>query len=355
MHSVILEVVNEKRAELGIAEYETLEQLLDDWGIRVGHLDRAVRYLKEEEKVFVRNIWVEGDRVYGYDSLGFQRPIVDYLAKNAPILRTEDGRTPLGIPEGDVFYLDVLRSRLEGIIRTDNEVGVLTAKQRDLVKVQLDFINNWLGSERIVFTSEQGKIIASIYGVEEEKRFSFIFSEDGLKCALLGRLRGQPCDPQEEGYVIPVEDLGYDSYEGVRRYRLRLDEVSLSEEDIIYVFDPLGFGVINIGNLSAAVGSSDLNSLSSQPGHGIFLPGIIEKDGVSTGFSEDLGSIVSRNPYDLTEPLVDTLTGYFDRYDVPPLENEITDDSDRYEDSFRYYLEMAKREAEIAEPFKKSS
>ncbi|MBI5947410.1 MAG: hypothetical protein HY875_04655 [Chloroflexi bacterium] len=154
----------------------------------------------------------------------------------------------------------------------------------------------------------------------------------GLRCLTTGRIEGESC--KRSNYILAVDDLVPTSTirEGWQSATVTHDPVAGDTTLYAMFRDTTGqFELVQTLQVPAA--SAPATTFISIP---------------SAGFYETLTSQVlqrSTNKCSKGEFVPDGLTAEF----VPPLENELTEDSDSYENSWRHYLDAASTAAEVAD------
>ena len=160
-----------------------------------------------------------------------------------------------------------------------------------------------------------------LHGVEESDQFLLVGSTDGLRCVLGGSIEGAPCDPDE--YVLS----GDATFEPGDNYGQELDGTQTFV--IAAVTQPVF--VLSHNSPPEVIGGFDGAAAVAAEG-GLLLP-------IGGSLADDLRDLVAPSPFQCgrTANACPGLPADL----VVPLESEITEDNDPYENSWKHYLDLA--------------
>jgi hypothetical protein len=296
----------------------------------------ARRYLQDEHVVFDRTMLETtpgSGRIAGLASPPAPLPAAAALVKTAGsrALPSTDVTDPAYRASGALQTLDYLRWGARKALR---RAAGLPATIRPVLSMAAAIGETESGHGRIEVTAGSGPAIdldevpvpptsmtVRLHGVGEADEFMLVRSADGLRCVLLGNVEGAPCDPDDyllaTGGTFEAGDNYDQQMDGTRTF-----SIAPVQEQVFVVAHNSPFEVVG-GFDGAAAARADGGLLAPFGGQ----------------IQEDLLHLVAPDPFQCGRPAQACAGLPADL--VVPLESEITEDDDPYENSWKHYLDLA--------------
>jgi hypothetical protein len=170
-----------------------------------------------------------------------------------------------------------------------------------------------------------------LHGVAESDKFLIVRSMDGVRCVLGGSVEGAACDPSD--YLLATDS----DFEAGDNYDQQMDGTQTfyvpGGGDQVFVVD-------DNGPRPDVEAGFDRGALTDIPGGGILAA-------IGGALGVGIRDITTPKPYDPGLPQLSCPGLPADL--VVPLESEITEDNDPYENSWKHYLDLADQMAREAD------
>jgi hypothetical protein len=343
---------------LGSSLQPGLDEYLQRKGFRVADVAVARRYLAQEREALDRDVTQVGSGLYGTARPAFHHSGGYYLGKLAAV----NGYSLSHQPEryartGAIQLLDYLRDRANRLLKRahasdDSELGFdLPMEHRRMLTAASLVAGKMAGERRLQFTVKPGSVFSerpaaslslTVSGVKEKETIHLLAGRRAYRCLMHGTVDGAPCSLERKVVASNHESTlqGSAPYEDMDRQiaftDLRVDPAELSTEDEVL---------------------TEVYVVSSQEGKQPELLSVIDitqeiEQGMVPAKGEVSGEHVPMALYTAPDDCGDTEQACslgVPKDIVPPLENEITENSDPYENSWRHYLQLARTAADRAD------
>jgi hypothetical protein len=331
----------------------SVEQILVEQDTTIGDISIARRYLKEEAEAVQRVETPYSDgagqgRVYGHSARPFQHPPGHWWLRSSgnqgaviggmigTRLNTEYAEM------GTAQTVDYMRAKVNKILK-DHSEGIVSMAPgiADIFGKASISAGRFVGNKRIeAMGNGSGKFYIDVSGMREGESAFVIVGEDGYRCMLEGTIDGAPC----ESFDLNIQDAGGSDIwtrEGVAHssmdHFVRLVLTGVPEDKELYVFVKGKGGPRFLAAIEGSVAGDSDNERVAMPA------------GTDSEVSKLVADATMRDPEHCgTHRAICSEIG-LDRGFVPPLENELTDNSDRYENSWLHYLDLAETAAREAD------
>jgi hypothetical protein len=193
---------------------------------------------------------------------------------------------------------------------------------------------------------EYDEVMLTVCGVEDGQPLYVVRGEEGLACVRTRPFSEASCEGDVDDYIIDrtgpefeyVEDEDPED-DAIPGFCATFGPFDVSDGEPLYVLTH----ELRIGSSIAGHNHTDRWETVG------FYPGGCgdeqSPDGKATGDSDDTTRDLDNAGDSESAACIDNLSNDF----VPPLENELTEDSDPYENSWRHYLNIARRAADNAD------
>jgi hypothetical protein len=328
------------------------DEYLARFNLTAGDVHVARQYLQEEHEAFERTDRTTTDgRLAGLITPPAPLPAVAVLARTAGSRAqpTADVTSPEYRASGALQMLDYLRWGAHRALRQSADDPTLLAPNlRPLFAAAAQVAETETGHYRVQVT---GSLVGSpggipcdgpcppppatltvhVFGVEQEQSFKLVSSLDGLRCVTTGNIEGAACDPND--FVVsasPVFTPGLAQGQELNgTFRFDLATSTLPPGEPLFVIRQNSPVDEVAGFVPDAARSPD----------GAFAGVLITPGGGA--IQRQLPEIVGRSPDSCGVPA--TACADLPADLIVPLESEITEDNDPYENSWRHYLDLADR------------
>jgi hypothetical protein len=330
--------------DLGSADQPEMEDFLWRKGIRLADIAVARKYLDQERTALDRDITEVGGRLHGLERAAFRHSGGYYLGKTAGFGSFSlDNDPEIYAATGAIQLLDYLRDRSNRLLKRAYAVPgeasmlVLPPDHRRMLAATSIVAGKFAGERRIGFTVRglmtEAPLDVSVSGVEEKETIHLLTSREAYRCLMHGSVDGAPCSL--EGSVLAssndVSVAGHPPYEKMDS-KIAFTGLTLRGTQEVYVVSS------RPGRPPMLLINLDVTGEVKQamvPAWGEvtrdLLPQANDRDETDCGDSETMCSLG------------------VDKDMIPPLENEITENADPYENSWRHYLTLARTAANKAD------
>ncbi|MFH2007212.1 MAG: hypothetical protein ABI333_11545 [bacterium] len=337
---------------------DDIDVFLESRGVSVEDVDLGRRYLNEEK--IALNLTVSVDpttnpsQVYAMAPQTGARPATYIVGKTlgAHVVKytsqKELFRTYADF--GTAPAMDYIRRALNSILAADENTSspLFNVDQRQLMMTGSVLANSVVGVERI-FVANNGTqsgsgVLIRVYGAKESDKFYIVKGDAGYRCLSSGTDAGMPCDYSDYTITPVPEPTFHAPSSGTpgpldANTSIEIEIETGGQATEIYIMRN------RTSDRPELLGMFDYNELVTPAWNvGVVLP-VVRK-----GEVQDLvQTITTREPGDCSEPQEMCGDIGLPRDFVPPLENELTENNDQYENSWVHYLNLARDAANHAD------
>jgi hypothetical protein len=329
----------------------SLETFLEIRGLTLNDFAVARRYLLQERDALEReNVTDSNDssRVFGLSESQFQHPPGYYLSSNAGLTQfcaVTGGMCPAYTQDGALQTVDYLRHIAEvTLIRAENDTVSLSHDHRRRLAAASMAASSLIGKKRLVFYRESGEsyLVVGVQGVEaeDEGNFRVFNSPRAYRCAVQGSVDGAHCD---EEYLVQHELQPQPPSPWVY---LPTGSHAPMDPYIAFTFDIAAHTWSEPAFLVRYGGIGNSSLLAA------FRADFGENGGIrwiplpqNSTFGDLMQTASQRSEGSCGEPKSMCGDTGIDRDYIPPLESELTEDSDDYETSWKHYHNLARQAA----------
>ncbi|MBI5478088.1 MAG: hypothetical protein HY906_04490, partial [Deltaproteobacteria bacterium] len=349
--SLLPPVANEVRVleghlDGGVDAYSSPTQLLEEYKISEAEFNQAGTYLNEEARVFFRDTPPVASSVLPRSSI--RTPLISYGLVQQRRLKSyavaRFGQLNFGaLHEGLLYELASIRGLLsDGTVPSH---VLLTPILADIASLIGRRYVTWKAGTNLVYGFDQyGALICRglrvvVGGVtqEEAQRLVLFDGQEDWACAVTGAIRGQACGQDHPQPLATDGSSVVDGYRlGTMKYTIcaSAEPPYVPQSPFIAIKEGTGRFTILEGADFSYINIKDKWDQNAS----------VEYTAPVGGSLEELGlRITERNTRNCGESRYNALGLRRDL--VPPLENELFDTGNAYEDSFRFYLDQAKSAA----------
>lgn len=332
-----------------------VDSVLRKRDMNLSDIAMARRYLIDEQSALKRNTTVFNDgfqdRIHGLKKGAMTHSGAYWLglAAGGPGA-TLDGTT-FAEPNGNyarqsaVATLDYMRHGANKVLKLyhDGAFTDMSADQADVLGKTSIAAGRLAGNQRIeaIITNNITSVNMQlrVYGVKEGDKILLIEGDKGYRCMLEGSNDGAPCNASDLNILDTntiVQGPSTGSVSLMDRY-IEFPDIPTETDRTVYIFGFEGGSPILYGSVSTDVVAGDTVRKMFPYGTTSLTSDVPKIAG--TKMSED----------DCGEP--ENICAELDVPSkfVPPLETELTEDSNPYENSWKHYLDLAKQAAEEAD------
>ena len=334
------------------AETPSAEQIMNNWRIHPSDIAIAREYLIEESNALQRlqTSYLDEDtppnaRLYGLHSRPFQHPTerwwMSSSANAGAALPGDPGATlttdyaNIGIAQ----TIDYMREKSNKILKmVEDQDLTLSDKLATIIGKTSLFAEQFIGKRRVeaygrYYNSDENEFFVEVEGIKPGETAFAVRGEESYRCLLQGSIGGAPCETRDVEILDSSDVILHrnDSQRSALDHYIQLHFIIRNNYDF-YVFVRTKKGNEFLTAVDGAFGT--------QYNERVVIPA--DPRSKLSGF---VGKLTKRNHRDCGAP-VDVCSDIgLERNFVPPLENELTENSDQYENSWRHYLEMAEAAA----------
>jgi len=328
---------------------ESAAAWFERFGLLPSDIAQARTYLRNEHAAFRRTsalLEPGSNHVAGLAAPATPLPASVALAKTAGTRTVASNVTSTFITQasyraiGAMQKIDYMRwGARKALKQSQSNPLLLTARFRPLMEATAQLAEGQIGRRRVTVWSTQGtspQVYVRVHGTVSTDKFVVVGSLDGLRCVMKGNIEGAPC-ANPSSYIL---DSTPEPFQSGDVYSQQLDGTTTYK-----LTNPSG----ELYVLEQRFGSS--TSTYDQV-TGFDVTGI-----TNTG----LGGVFGENS-PIAQEIADAINPAVDDASLPgigcaglpvdlgvPLESEITEDDDPYENSWQHYLDLADQMAREAD------
>jgi len=334
---------------LGDPDVASVDDFLDRKGFSLADVHQARQYLTEEMDAYGVSPVADAEGRLAALSGRTQVGMAHWMGRAYGAAGLSLDLTAANAGQSPMLTLDYARKAARDLLAQAADASHHTKMSREhrvMIAGIIRQASAAVGRYRVRARIEQASagrvsISVTVAGVEAGDRLLLVDSADGYRCFMYGAINGSPCDTSD--FVLATTRVQLDPSVHPVSVRDRVGSIEaagVTEGDEVYVIvKSVSDGAFDsLGSIEAVVdesGNEPSREVVYPAGAGTFrsfATNIVQRDPNHCGFQRE----VCRD--------VDLDRGY-----VPPLENELTQDSDPYENSWRHYLSLAQAAAAEAD------